>query len=144
MNREDFTHFTPLTVRWGDADLLGHINNTEFLRYLESGRIEYCHRVLDILYQRGLKQAFILADVQCTFLDQLHYPSDIEIATRVSRIGNSSAELQEAIFLKDSMLPAATSRSVIVWFDFLKQTSQSIPKEIREKILAYESLKPDC
>ncbi len=143
MKRNDFTHFYELSVRWGDADLLGHINNTEFLRYLESGRIDYCDHVLNLIYNKELSEAFILADVQCSFLQQIHYPSRLQIATRVSKIGNSSAELAAAIFCGDNEEPAATSISIVVWFDFSVQESRRIPDAIRENILKFENIPPE-
>jgi len=39
MSKQEFTHVFPLSVRWGDADVYGHINNVEFVRYVESGRV---------------------------------------------------------------------------------------------------------
>lgn len=138
MKREDFRHYSKLSVRWGDTDQLGHINNTEFLRYLECGRVDYCEKVLGFRYTKDLTEGWILADIQCRFIDQLMYPSDIEIASRLSHIGNSSAEMLAAIFRTGEPELVATSKAVVVWFDFVEQMNKRVPDEIREKVNAFE------
>lgn len=34
-----------IPVQWGDQDAFGHVNNTVYLRWLESGRIAYMTRI---------------------------------------------------------------------------------------------------
>ena len=42
--RPGFRFFTPTPTRWGDCDMFGHVNNVQFVRYYESGRLDYFHR----------------------------------------------------------------------------------------------------
>ena len=46
--RPRFRFFTPTPTRWGDCDRLGHVNNVQFVRYFESGRLDYFHQRLDV------------------------------------------------------------------------------------------------
>jgi acyl-CoA thioester hydrolase len=39
--RADFRFWWPVTVRWGDMDAMGHVNNIIYFQYLESARIGY-------------------------------------------------------------------------------------------------------
>ncbi len=142
MKHEDFRHVYRMQVRWNDADQLGHINNVEFFRYLECGRVDYCEKVMDLVYTTGMKEGWVLADIQCSFLQQLHYPCEIEVASRISRIGNSSAEMLAAIYRKGEAAPVATSSGVVVWLDFVAQTNKRVPEKYREKINRYEILSP--
>ena len=91
MQRADFKHFIELPVRWGDMDAFGHVNNVQYMRYLESGRVAYISEVLDITMEH--KENIVLADIHCVFLQQLCYPATVEVATRVARLGNSSLQL---------------------------------------------------
>ena len=34
-------HQMPITVRWGDMDAMGHVNNTVYFRYLERVRLDW-------------------------------------------------------------------------------------------------------
>jgi len=138
MLRSDFRHFTELSVRWGDADALGHINNVQYARYLESARVAYSHDVVDINFGKHQSQSMILADIQLSFLKQLHYPCLLEIGTRVSKMGNKSLEITAAIFRKGEPSPVLTSVGVMVWFDYAQNQTDKIPDDIRAKLVDFE------
>lgn len=140
-NRSDYAHLTPIKVKWGEMDSLGHVNNTVFFRYSEDGRIDYIHRVTE----GGDTQTSdgpILADLQCNFRRQLRFPADVEIGTRVSRMGRSSLDLEQCLFHADTDDAIAVYKNVIVWFDYGAQTSMRIPEPIREQIRLLEHIAP--
>ncbi|GMV69431.1 MAG: thioesterase [Pseudomonadota bacterium] len=136
-----FVHRFPLAVRWGDMDAYGHVNNVNFLRYLESGRVAYAHEVYDRPVEAG-EQSIILADTQCAFKRQLHYPADIVILTRTASIGRTSMTMEQ-IILQGGDLLVATSRSVLVWFDFPSQRPAVVPDGLKARIAAYETTPPE-
>ena len=37
--RDAYRHFLPITTRWMDNDVYGHVNNVQFLRLLEDARV---------------------------------------------------------------------------------------------------------
>ncbi len=137
MQRSIFKHFLELPVRWGDMDAFGHVNNVQYMRYLESARVAYLEAVLRQRMDSS-GESIVLADIQCSFLRQLHYPATIEVGSRVIGIGKSSFQLGCAIYLKGEQQPAATSKAVLVWFDFARQRSQPVPAAVRKTIMAYE------
>jgi len=141
--RKNYAHFLPLDVRWGDADALGHINNVQYVRYIESARVHYCKVVNDLNFEAGIKNCWILADLQCSYIGQLHYPSHIEVATRTGKLGNSSCELIASIFIDGKDEPVFTSKAVMVWFDYIDQKSLRIPDNVREEIHSFETIKPE-
>jgi acyl-CoA thioester hydrolase len=140
MQQSEFKHLYQMNVRWGDQDILGHVNNVQLFRYLESGRVAYCSEVLDLDFVRQLKAGWILADLQCSFHSQLRFPDTITVATRFIKMGNSSAHLDAAIYLDTNDRAVVISRVVVVWIDYAKQTSVRIPDDIRRKILHYEQI----
>lgn len=143
MKKSDFRHIYNMAVRWSDLDALGHVNNAQYARYFEAGRVAYCDSVLDLQFNPAVDEAWILADLRCTFRGQLHFPSDIEVATRCSSFGNSSAELISAIYQKDLDEPVSESLAVVVWFDFVGQKSKVIPDTVRDRISKYELIVPN-
>ena len=140
MQQSAFKPVYHMNVRWGDQDILGHVNNVQLLRYIECGRVAYCSEVLNLEFVPQLKVGWILADIQCSFHSQLYFPSTITVATRFIKMGNSSAHLDAAIFLDANDHAIVISRAILVWFDFAKQTSVRIPDVIRRKILRYEQM----
>lgn len=138
IRRADFRHFVPLTVRWGDLDALGHVNNTVFFRYSEEGRIRYFMETGVATGPSTQGSGLILADMRCSFVTQLHYPGEIEIASRTQALGNSSMHMQQALFHKGQDEIAAIFKAVVVWFDYAAQRPARVPDSIREAIASYE------
>lgn len=142
MQRSDFNHFFDMPTRWGDADAFGHINNTLYARYYESARIGYFENAMNMEFHTESKEGVILADLKMAFLQQLHYPSDMEIGSRVSKIGNSSLILDAAIFVKGSDTLINTSRATLVLFNFSANEKKIIPQSLRDLISAFEKFTP--
>src|SRR5512144_2710025 len=132
MHRADFKHFIELLVRWGDMDAFGHVNNVQYMRYLESGRVAYIGEVLGITMES--KENIVLADIHCTFLQQLRYPATVEIATRVARLGNSSLQIIFAIYRQGEAQPVLTGEGILVWFDFSNDKAIPLPESARSAI----------
>lgn len=140
MHRDDFRHFISLTVQWGEMDTLRHVNNVQYFRYLESGRVAYIHEVLERTLEDP--ETMVLADVRCTFIQQLEYPATIQVASRISRLGKSSLDISNAIFREGETQPVATALCVVVWFDNLARRPAPFPAALRERVVAYEKISP--
>jgi len=141
-NRSDYAHITPIKVKWGEMDSLGHVNNAVYFRYSEDGRIDYIHQIAE---DGGTQTSDgpILADLRCSFRQQLRFPADVEIGTRVSRIGRSSINIEQCLFFADSDDVIAVFENVVVWFDYGAQTSMRIPETVRERIRELEVVAPE-
>lgn len=123
----------PLTVRWGDMDMLGHVNNATYFTYSESARIAFFESVFGPEMSRfDMESGPILAQIGCSFHRQVHYPAQLDIGLRVTRIGNSSAEIRNPIFLQGEDEAVADIHSTIVWFDYANQKVTSVPEELRK------------
>lgn len=140
MQRAEFRHRLELPLLWGHMDSFGHLNNVQFLRYIESGRLAYFETLTGAPPKPD--QNIVLADIQCTFRQQLRYPCELEILSRVSRLGRTSIELLCAVYARGADEPAATSRAVLVWFDFIAGHPVPVPAHLREAIAAYEPVPP--
>jgi acyl-CoA thioester hydrolase len=140
--RADFNFFTAVPTRWGDADMLGHINNVLFVRYIESGRLDYLDRVLGLKFKQPLGQGILVADMKVTYLSQVHHPTNLEVATRVSRIGHTSFDVLANIY-DDSGTAVVASKAVCVWFDFALNQKQSVPLAARDAVSDLEIIKPE-
>jgi acyl-CoA thioester hydrolase len=110
---EDFPHRTVDSIRFGDLDRQNHVNNAVFSTFLESGRVI-------ILYgeEYGLTvpgTSFVLARITIDFLGEVHWPGEVEIGTAVSRVGNSSIGLSQALFVNGVCV--ATAENTLVLLD---------------------------
>ena len=138
LNRSAYHLFTPVPTRWGDADALGHINNAMLVRYLESGRIDYFRQVCELKLAEDEENGFVIANLDIGFLQQVHHPENLDVATRISRLGNSSFDVDTLIFKQGEDRPLITSRGICVWFDLKGNCSRRIPENIRETIINFD------
>ena len=155
MQRSDFKHFFQEKTRWGDADMLGHINNVLYARYYESARLSYLREALAIDFINPDKTGIILADMKIAYLKQLHHPASMSIGARISRIGNSSLQLDAAVFIDADKVDSdevdadgheqqviSTSRATLVWFDYANNKALKIPESQRQMIAEFEIIPP--
>ena len=143
VNRSDFAHIISLPVQWGDMDALGHVNNAIYFRYVESGRIAYFNAIGADVGLDGGGEGPILADIQCSFIGQLRYPAQIDIGTRTAKIGTKSFTVEAGIFLAGEHTPVATSKAVVVWFDYAHQRTAPLPDSLRQRVLELEAVPPE-
>jgi acyl-CoA thioester hydrolase len=138
--REGFHAWIALPIQWGDQDAFGHVNNTVYLRWCESSRIDYGQRVG--LSQTGMGQDIgpILAAISCNYRRQLTYPDTVHIGARITKIGNSSLKMEHRIVSQLLGAVAADGDSTLVAFDYAAQRPVPVPAAIRAAIEQLEGI----
>jgi acyl-CoA thioester hydrolase len=131
---EGFPVVITVPVQWGDQDAFGHVNNTVYVRWLESARIAYGERVGLARLMAADRIGPILASISCDYRRQLTYPDTVHVGARVSRIGRSSMTMDHLIVSETGRAVAAESSSVLVVFDYKAGKSHPVPDEIRRAI----------
>ena len=114
---------TPLQLRYGDTDALGHVNNAVFASFAEVGRIAFVKEV-DLPIAN-----FILARIAMDFRRQVYLLDEVTMTTEISRIGNSSITFTQRVYANGEV--AAEIEAVAVWFDFDTQRPMRVPDEVR-------------
>jgi acyl-CoA thioester hydrolase len=109
---EDYPHRIIETIRFGDLDRQNHVNNSVFATFFESGRVA-------ILYEQeyGLivpGTSFVLAHLSIDFLGEIHWPGEVEIATAIAAVGNSSLRVHQALFVEGLCVAVAENTLVMV------------------------------
>ncbi len=130
--KADYHVWVTLPIQWGDQDAFGHVNNTIYLRWFESARIEYGNRAG--LSQTGQSVGPILAAISCNYRRQLTYPDTIHVGARITRIGNSSLKMEHRLISDRLGAVAADGDSTLVAFDYAAQRPVSVPAPIRASI----------
>ncbi len=137
---EGFRYYTPMTIRYGDMDTLGHVNNAKYMTYLEQARVSYFH---DTQLWDGSVSAvgLIVARITIDFkLPLTTRDGTVDIWTRVSRLGTKSFDMEHQIICHrgGEALIAATGLIAVVVFDYQANTSIPIPHDWRALMLNYE------
>lgn len=141
ITRGQFRHWLQIPTRWGDMDVLGHVNNAVFFTFDESARLHYFGRLMAADDTFWKQQGLILANIGCDFIAQLHHPAEVEVGYRVSRLGGSSLRTEAGLFVGETLV--AVTRAVIVWFDYPAQKSVKIPEHVKQDIRTYEATPPE-
>ena len=136
----DFPVVVSLPIQWGDQDAFGHVNNTVYLRWCETARVEYLDRIgLWMPIAEGIGP--ILAGICCDYRRPLTHPDEVHIGARVTKLGNSSFRMEHRIVSRDLDLVAADAHSTIVVFDYKRSKSVPIPEPVRRAIEKLEDRK---
>jgi acyl-CoA thioester hydrolase len=133
-----FSVVIEIPVQWGDQDAFGHVNNTVYFRWFESGRIAYMSRIGLIDLYRATQIGPILASVTCDYRRQVTFPDTVSVGVSVTRIGRSSIGLKHAIVSRGTGAIVAEATSTIVVFDYRTNQAHAVPLAIRSAIEALE------
>ena len=118
-----------IPMRWGDLDAYGHVNNTNYFRYMEQGRVELLD-ALGIAIRPGALGPVII-NAACTFLLPMTYPGVIEVRTHVGPPGRSSFMTHAEMRLVGSDVLYAEGTAKVVWMDSGSGKSVPLPAIIR-------------
>jgi acyl-CoA thioester hydrolase len=138
--REQFKHWERISVRWGDMDAIGHVNNAKYFTYCESVRISYFEAIELWRFREHDRQGPALVSATCNFRQQVHYPAELDVGARTSEIRNRSFTLEYEIYRRDSGELVADGSSVVAWVDYEANKAIPIPDELRAAIRRFEGM----
>jgi acyl-CoA thioester hydrolase len=125
-----FTHEMVIPIRWGDMDVMGHVNNTVYFRYLESARLDWLYRVGGPPDPQGCGP--VIVNAFCNFIRQLEFPGDVLAKHYVANPGRSSFDTYITLERTDAPgLIYAEGGSTTVWTDFKARRSAPMPDWLR-------------
>ena len=141
----DFAHQHPIETRLADTDAMGHVNNANYLTYVEIARIAYYEQVTGNALPigvHGAEEGMILAEIRMTYRSPAFYGETLTIETRVERIGRTSFGMVHRMTAPASRYgPArliAVADSTLVSYDYREECPIPVPDEWRAAMEAYE------
>ena len=119
----------PVDLRWRDLDAFNHVNNSNFLTYLEEARIRWFASwngewVTDAT-------APLLAAVQLNYRQPIPYPADVAVELFAERVGSSSVTIGHRIVSGDGATLYADGHVVMVWIDRASGRPVPLPEVVR-------------
>lgn len=125
-------HEINVKVRFSETDALGHVSNISYFIYLEEARIEFFREL-------GLEMALdkwsvIMISANCTFLKQAYFDQKLNVASFVTKIGNSSFKIAHRITDAETGELIAEGDAGAVYYNFNDQKSERLPEGIRIKL----------
>ncbi|MFG1364812.1 acyl-CoA thioesterase [Xanthobacter versatilis] len=127
---DGFSHVLPITTRWADVDVYGHVNNVVYYSYFDTV-------VNEQLVSAGLLDPQtspiigLVVETRCTYFRSLTYPAPVRAGMRVAKLGSSSVRYQIALFQGEDPRAAAQGHFVHVYVDRASQKPVPIPDPVR-------------
>ena len=121
----ELDHFPQKTydkIRYVDTDRQGHVNNAIFSNLLETGRVEILYDPANPLASENC--SFVIVRLALNFHDEITCPGNVEIGTRVSKVGQSSITFEQGLFQKKRCV--ATASTTIVHMNEIEKQSEPI------------------
>lgn len=128
--RGDYRHFQPITTRWHDNDVYGHVNNVVYYGYFDSAVNAYLIERGGLDIHEGGVVGFVVSSA-CDYFASIAFPDRIEVGLRVGKLGNSSVQYELAIFRQGEDEACAAGRFVHVFVDRQSNRPVPIPETLR-------------
>jgi acyl-CoA thioester hydrolase len=116
-------HTACLSVRWGDMDAAGHVNNSRFFSYFEEARVEWMKAALDEAMFTDTGP--VLAHASCDFRRPVRHPATLVVDVYAGSPGDSSLPTYYMARSDEHNAVVATGEAVLVWID--TETGASVP-----------------
>ena len=129
----DYRYFLPITTRWMDNDVYGHVNNVTYYSYFDTVANHFLIREggLDIHTSSVIA---LVVESKCSYRAPVAYPDELTAGLRVDKLGNRSVTYGVAIFASGDEDPVAQGHFVHVFVDREGRTAVPIPERIREAL----------
>lgn len=130
-SRDSYKLFQPITTRWMDNDIYGHINNVVYYSLIDTV-------VNGFLIERGMLDPHdgdtigLVVDSRCQYFSPLAFPDKISGGLRVDHIGASSVSYGVGIFLDGEDVAAAQGGFVHVYVDKVTRRPRRLSEPMRE------------
>jgi acyl-CoA thioester hydrolase len=131
--RSAYCFFLPVSTRWMDNDVYGHVNNAVYYSYFDAVVNAY------LIAEGGLDPAAgpvigLCVESHCQYLDPVAFPDALEAGLRVVQVGRSSVRYEVGIFRKGASTAAAQGYFVHVFVDRTTRRPVELPSRLRAAV----------
>ncbi|WP_439685221.1 Acyl-CoA thioesterase FadM [Cupriavidus oxalaticus] len=132
--RSAYSYFQPITTRWMDNDVYGHVNNVVYYSYFDTVVNTYLIRQGALDIESG-KTIGLVIETQCNYFSSLSFPETVVAGLRVARLGTSSVRYEVGLFSGDNEVAAAQGHFIHVYVDRATRRPVPLPAPLREALL---------
>ena len=133
-----FKFSTIVTIRFGDMDAMGHVNNAKYLTYFEEARLAYYVNLFHYDADDVKKLNFILAEANVKFRSPARAGEKLEVLIRVSEFGSKSFRMEYQLLNAATRKRVAEGYTVQVMYDYERGVTIPVPEEFKKKVLEFE------
>ena len=128
--RSTYAAFRPITTRWMDNDVYGHVNNVVYYSFFDTAvnGLLIAAGALDI--HAGATIGLVV-ETQCNYFAPIAFPQAVAAGVRVARLGGSSVRYEIGLFAGDAPESAAAGHFVHVYVDRATRRPVPLPEPLR-------------
>jgi acyl-CoA thioester hydrolase len=134
LTSSDFPVLWPVSTRWADNDMFGHLNNAVYYQLFDTA-INAWITIGTGLDPTNMPVLGIVAESGCRYFSELRFPQSLEVGLAVTRLGRSSVTYRLGVFgSKEGQEPrpvTALGHWVHVYVDRTSRKPVGIPDPIR-------------
>ena len=128
-----YHYFLPITTRWMDNDVYGHINNVTYYSYFDTVANHF------LIQEGGLDihaspVIGLVVESKCSYRAPLAYPDRLRAGLRVDTLGSRSVTYGIGIFKEGEAQAAAHGYFVHVFVDRATRKAVAMPERLREAL----------
>ncbi|WP_025742745.1 acyl-CoA thioesterase [Aquimarina pacifica] len=136
MEKTAFKLSLQLRIDWSEMDTYQHVNNVNFMKYMQSARVQFWEVTGLVKLYAETKKGPMLVSTKCDFKHPLFFPGNVMIKTKVAFVKNTSFGLYHELY-NDAGVLCAEGHDVAVCFDFNIDKTFLITPELRSRIEHY-------
>ena len=119
-----------IDVRWRDLDAFNHVNNSNYLTYLEESRLQWLSHVPGPWFDEHAMP--VMAAAQLNYRQPITWPAQVKVELSCERLGNSSMTIaHRMVDAEDANHLYCDGNVVMVWMDPATGKPVPLPEAIR-------------
>lgn len=130
IRRDDYGSFLPITTRWMDNDVYGHVNNVTYYAYFDTAANTWLIREGGLDIHAGKSIALVVSS-GCEYRAPIAFPDEIEAGLAVEHLGRSSVRYRIGIFRRGEAEACAWGHFTHVFVDRASRQAVAMPARVR-------------
>jgi acyl-CoA thioester hydrolase len=132
-DRAAYPVMIPMTTRWRDDDVYGHMNNVVYYEYFDTVVNQWLKQS-GALPVPGGPLIGLVAETACRYLAAVGFPDRLEVGLSTIRVGRTSVTYGLALFPEGESQAAALCRYVHVYVDAVSRRPSPLPEVMAQML----------
>lgn len=134
-----FYHSYPLQLRFNDIDMVGHLNNSIYISFLDLGKVHYFKAVMGSLVDWH-HIPVVVVNININFYSPSYLDEELEVVTAVYAISERSLKMEQRVINRHTGDIKCVAYTVMAGFDPSTATGAPIDPKWAVAIKEFEGL----
>lgn len=133
----EYHHRERMQIRFNDIDMLGHLNNSVYLQFMDLGKAGYFRQFTGGRFEHDTV-GLVIANINCNFFAPTYLEEKLDVLTAVESLSTRSLVMDQRVVNRETGEVKCEARTVMVNVD--PNTGHPVPitDEWRRRLCDYE------